>query len=32
MLEAEFARRRLFLRKIGTVEEGSGVRVKMNTL
>jgi selenide, water dikinase len=31
-LEAEFARRRLFLRKIGAVEEGSGVRVTMNTL
>jgi selenide,water dikinase len=31
-LEAEFARRRLFLRRIGTVEEGSGIRVTMDTL
>ena len=31
-LEAEFARRRLFLRKIGSVEEGSGLRVTMDTL
>ena len=31
-LEAEFACRRLFLRKIGTVEEGSGIRVMMDTL
>jgi selenide,water dikinase len=31
-LEAEFAHRRHFLRKIGTVEEGSGLRVTMDTL
>ena len=31
-LDAEFARRRLFLRRIGTVEEGSGIRVTMDTL
>ena len=31
-LEAEFARRRLFLRRIGTVEEGSCIRVTMDTL
>ncbi|MGH3082020.1 MAG: selenide, water dikinase SelD [Gaiellaceae bacterium] len=31
-LEAEFARRRLFLRRIGTVEEGSGIGVTMDTL
>jgi hypothetical protein len=31
-LEAEFDRRRLFLRKIGTIAEGSGVRVTMDAL
>src|ERR687898_691228 len=31
-LEAEFAHRRHFLRQIGTVEEGSGLRVTMDTL
>jgi selenide, water dikinase len=32
VLEAEFGARRLFLRRIGTVEEGAGVRVTMNRL
>jgi selenide, water dikinase len=32
VLEAEFAARRLFLRRIGTAEEGAGVRVTMNRL
>jgi len=32
VLEAEFARRRLFLRRIGTVEVGSGVRVTTGEL
>jgi len=32
VLEAEFAHRQLFLRRIGIVEEGSGVHVKTNEL